>query len=208
MKYPTFALATIISATSAAAEPHLNLYITADEHVIAPGDSINWQIWAELIDPQDEIAVVVEHIAFELTILGEPTISITNNAFTPAFARDFWDFDSGDVVGNTISGAFGYNPSDEIIPGSGAPDSSNPIEIYNFTMTHDGSFGTGTFTPLILLSSLSGAYATDPFPTSFDYSDVGTHPVYIHNDTVILVPTPATSLIAMTAIVALRRRSR
>lgn len=208
MKYPTFALATIISATSAAAEPHLNLYITADEHVIAPGDSVNWQIWAELIEPQDEIAVVVETITFDLSFVGLDGLQITDHAFTPSFSDSLLLSNPGIASGDTITGAGGSNPALDILWGTGGPDDSNPIIIYNFTTVYNGSFGTGTFTPLILLSSLSGAYAADPIPTSFDYSDVGTPPVYIHNDTVILAPTPATSLIAITAIVALRRRSR
>jgi hypothetical protein len=210
MKHYTLALTLVAACMTApaAAEPHLNLYITADEHVIVPGDSVNWQIWAELIDPQDEIAVVVETITFNLSFVGLDGLQITDHAFTPSFSDSLLLSNPGIASGDTITGAGGSNPALDILWGTGGPDDSNPIIIYNFTTVYNGSFGTGTFTPLIFLSSLSGAYATDPFPTSFDYSDVGTHPVYIHNDTVILAPTPATSLIAIPAIVALRRRSR
>ena len=104
MKYPTFALATIISATSAAAEPHLVLRLIADEHIIQPGESVHWQLWAELYEPQDEILATVSNIAFSLTFGGVPSLSITDNDFSTAFDSTFFGpADDGTVSFDTIS---------------------------------------------------------------------------------------------------------
>lgn len=209
MKYPAFALVTIISATSAAAEPHLNLYITADEHVIAPGDSVNWQIWAELIEPEQPVLATVVNFSFSLTFGGVSSLNITDNNFSTAFDSTFvGPADDGTVIGDAIFGAEGVN----MIPplnNPGGPDSSNPLFIYSFTMIHNGDGGGEMYTPELSITSMSGAYDT-PVPIEFAYTN-GTGPGVSFNvvaDTVYNVPPPATGALALISLAAIRRRSR
>jgi len=213
MKYQSIAFtAALCISAPAAAEPHLVLRLIADEHVIAPGDSVHWQLWAELIEPESEIVATVVDISFSLTFGGDQSISITENDFSSAFdSLIFGPADDGIVDGDTISGAFGVN----VIPpinDPGGPDSSNPLFIYGFTMVHDGSIGEGIYQPeLTIESQLTGAYASLPFPDYFFYrhrdgtSDV---PFVVIADTVYNIPTPATGTLALLGLSALRRRSR
>ena len=211
MKYPTFALATIISATSAAAEPHLVLRLIADEHTIQPGESVHWQLWAELYEPQDEILATVSNIAFSLTFGGVPSLSITDNDFSTAFDSTFFGpADDGTVSFDTISNASGINALPPL-QNPGGPDSSNPLLIYSFTMVHNGDGGGEMYTPeLSIEGQMTGAYIGNAFPDEFYYTRIDGRMVQysIEADTVYNIPAPATGAFALLGLTAFRRRSR
>lgn len=199
-------------AAPAAAEPHLIVRLIADEHVIAPGDSVHWQVWAELFDPADEIAATVDEIEFNLTFGGVPSLSITNNHFAPAFYNLILDdyADDGAVSGDTITGARGLNSTFIPLANPGGADASNPVFIYSFTMVHDGNGGGELYTPSIDILFMTGAYPGTPFPTTINYLGLGGAtdvPFSVEADTVYNVPAPATAL-ALVGLIATRRRSR
>lgn len=195
-------------AVPAAAEPHLVLRLIADEQVIAPGDSVNWQIWAELFEPEQNIFATVAALDFSLTFGGHPSLSIVANEFAPAFDSPLLGpADDGTVVGDSITGASGFQALPPLT-NPGGPDSSNPLFIYSFIMVHNGDGGGEMYSPIMSISLMTGAYDA-PFPIPFDYTDAGGPgvPFTIIADTVYNVPAPATAL-ALLGLIATRRRSR
>lgn len=211
MKQHALALAAAFIAAPAAAEPHLVLRLIADEHVIQPGESVHWQLWAELYEPQDEILATVSDIAFSLTFGGVPSLSITDNEFTPAFDSVFFGpANDGTVINDTITSASGMNTLPPL-QNPGGPDSSNPLLIYSFTMVHDGFGGGEMYTPdLSIEGQMTGAYVGNAFPITFFYTRIdGAMVQYtIEADTVYNIPAPATGTLALLSLAAIRRRSR
>ncbi|MFI4894674.1 MAG: hypothetical protein ACIAQ0_14770 [Phycisphaerales bacterium JB058] len=213
MKHYTLALTLVAACMTApaAAEPHLVLRLTADRTVIAPGESVHWELWAELLEPELEIGAVISEIGFSLSFGGNPSLGIDNNDFAPAFdSLLLGPADDGTVIGDSIYDAHGGN----IVPplsNPGGPDSSNPLFIYSFTTVHNGDGGGEMYTPEIEFYFLNGAYVNTPFYTSFWYLDLNGNsdvPFSVEADTVYNVPSPATGVLALISLAANRRRSR
>ncbi len=212
MKQHALALAAAFIAAPAAAEPHLVLRLIADEHVIQPGESVHWQLWAELFEPDGEILATVAEIDFSLTFGGIPSLSIADNNFAPAFDSTFFGpADDGIVSGDSIANAIGTNTLPPL-NNPGGPDSSNPLLIYSFTMVHDGFGGGEKYTPQLTINGVfTGAYVGSPFPTIFFYQLSSVPfpvpvPFSVQADTVYNIPTPATGTLALLSLTALRRR--
>ncbi len=215
MKHYTLALALVAGCMTAraAAEPHLVLRLNADRTVIAPGESVHWELWAELYEPAEEIAATVSDISFNLTFGGVHSLSITDNHFAPAFYNVILDdyANDGIVSGDTITGAQGFNTAFIPLMNPGGADSSNPVFIYGFTMVHDGFGGGEYYTPSIDIMHAIGEYVGFPFAAPFDYLGIDgvlDVPYSVEADTVYNVPSPATGALALISLAAIRRRSR
>lgn len=203
------AVSLIIAASTTAAQTELVIHVDADRQVVQPGESVNYTIWAELLEPQYEVLAVVSDITFSLWFDGTD-IEISYNSFESTFDSDFFGpADSGDNHGSYISNAVGSN----VIPplnNSDGPDSSNPIQIYTLTATVPVHARFLSYTPdLIIHGHTNGAYVGSPFPTILWYHRNGAVPNTPHrveSDT-IYVPTPSASLVLVcTGLFAARRR--
>ncbi|MFI4871567.1 MAG: hypothetical protein ACIARQ_07120 [Phycisphaerales bacterium JB061] len=209
----SFLIPTVIGslcAGSAAAQTELLLSIRADEDVVVLGGSVNYTISAELLNPTGPILATIVDFGFDLTF-GSPNLTITNNEFTSSFDSDFFGpADDGTVTGDTILDAHGQNG----IPpfnSSGGPDSSNPIEIYNFTLTQTTPDTALYFPTFVLNGQISGSYENSPLPIVFYYQDAngnpGSVPVRVVADSVVFVPAPASGLALLgLGTIATRRR--
>ena len=215
MKIRTLVLAAAaVNITAAAvAEPNLVLHLVPDEHVIEVGGSVDWHLWAELNEPAGNILAAVSEISFSLDFGfgSDQVITLSNNAFQPAFDSTFFGpADDGTVINDTIVGASGINALPPLNNTCG-PDSSNPLLIYSFTMTHIPFSGEGIFTPqLTIQGQMTGAYTGTPIPDDFFYQRAdGTSevPFSIEIGTVI-IPAPTSGAVALIGLALIRRRSR
>ena len=213
MKYcPVITTCLIVAVTSpATAEPLLFVHVEANKEVIAPGDSVDWHIWAELVNPEREVMTVLSAIDLSIFFEDQDDIVLSNYQLTSSFQSNFGFHNGNRDTNNSITGIYGYN---HIAPlnNPGGPDRSNPISLYTFTMTQDGTLGTSGYQPIIRFDEQPiGYFFEEPFHVPIRYTpnfSGGDVRYVIEYDTVYLVPAPATALLALTAIAPLRRRSR
>ncbi|HED54300.1 MAG TPA: hypothetical protein ENJ00_08880 [Phycisphaerales bacterium] len=205
------AAGVVAAGTASAQQTSLNIHIQAVDTILAPGDSTDFHIWVELLDPTGTVLAAVSNISFDLTFGGSP-LTISNNDFSPSFDSVFFGpAIDGVVTGDSIIGAQGTNTLPPLNNPSGV-DSSNPLSIYSFSVdTTNSSFGA--YTPSMTINNqFDGAYTGSPFPDVFFYQladgSPGSVPFNIIADTIFVVPAPATGMLALMGLAILRRRSR
>lgn len=209
----------VAAAGATSAQTELLLSVVPDQETATLGDIVTWTVVAELLnpDPNKTILATVAEIDFDLSFGSETGLQISNNNFLPAFDSDFFGpADDGQVVGNQIVGADGFNTVPPLNNGGG-PDSSNPLMIYTFDtlITDDTPRTFGAY--LSITGQFVGAYEGTEFPDVFFYQmadgSPGTvpygFPPLLHFPTLTIVPIPApasASLLGVGALAAFRRR--
>ena len=201
------AASLICAASTTVAQTELVIHVDADRQVVQPGESVNYTIWAELLEPEHEVLAVIQYFGFNLEF-GNTDLNITDNEFQSTFDNDFFGpADDGDVIGDSIVEALGIN---EIPPlnNPDGPDSSNPLQIYSFSVTVPSDTGFGSYTPMLSLwGEVTGAYVGWPFPIIITYQSVFSDVPYRVEADTIYVPTPAVSLaLVCTGLIAARRK--
>ncbi len=210
MKHFTLILGLALASTAGAQDTHLVVHVKADRAVALLGESVRWEIWAELFNPTGVISATVSDMAFSLDFGGQPELSISDNAWNPAFNSVFFGpANPGTVSDDRIDGASGTNTLPPL-NNPGGPDSSNPLFCYGFTMNHDASFSNQYTPSLTIHGQFSGAYVGSPFHQVFFYQSAsgGTVPFRVVYDTISYIPAPATGTLALLSLAAIRRRSR
>ncbi|GAB5496291.1 MAG: hypothetical protein Phyf2KO_13710 [Phycisphaerales bacterium] len=206
-----FVAATLfcLLALQTSAQRELVLHIEADHQIVQPGESVNYTIWAELLNPEYEVLAVIADICFALDFGGTDLV-LSDNTFQPAFTSDFFGPpNDGTVNGDSIGHAFGSNTLPPLNNSDG-PDSSNPMLVYTFVATVPENPAFSTYTPSMgLYNESRGALVGTPFPIILNYSHRGQQPdtpYRVEADT-IYVPTPSVSLVFVyTGLTASRRR--
>jgi len=207
------AVAATAVSSAQAQQAHLVVHVDPEESTVFVGDTVHYHIWAELLNPTETVLAVVSNISFDFGFdwFATTPLVIFDNSFEPAFDSDFFGpAIDGVVAGSTIIGARGTNTLPPL-NNAGGIDSSNPLEIYSFSVDTSASTQNVYFPTLNINSQFDGAYTGSPYPDVFFYQfsdgSPGSMPFSIlANPLFVSVPAPATGMLGLLGLAAIRRR--